>query len=1073
MIAAAQQRVEDAGKGLTQAQKLVQETQKALDEASQSAEKAVSDLRAAEDLQTTTQTDVRAAETELKAKIQAFDEDEKELHELRAAAKTQDQEAMAEAERNVQELTKAVAQARQTHESAQKDAATAAEDVKQARQRAQNTATTAQEARQRQLAAEEQLHQLISALEKAKQDLSGEEALLEQAEENDPLADEIAKANAEAEQARQALDEAEKQLGKPSSEDLDALQQQVTKAQEELEKSKKVAADQIAKGSLGFFEKMATSGDEAAKAGALAAQNVLRDQYGLPKRPQLENFEFQQGADKYRNRAIEHSDVGAEGDATSLELMKEAIEGMAEVNKFRLEEGGLNGEKLTPLSIDDYSMATAQVTANWVSKVRWEHPEIYPNLAENLAQSFKLDVKEALHGWWTLEKQLYQQIKTKHPDWDDKKIEAEAKNHAFEVDGGEIRDGNTITKLINRVDSVGHYYNLADEGYKGVSAGYAVRKSTISNHYIHVFEKDTVDWSEATGSNTFKRFTVDEYRTRFTNYYAPLKEAAESGSQAAREQLAAAEAKLHAAQGGAGSESPDLSKLRETLAKAEERLAQLQRQLQKNVGDLQARVRDFTAVVTDLTAQVKAQENVAKEAQNEAKSAEEEAQSAARSIRPLEEAESHAKAIAAAHKQALADRERDLAEAVQKRDSLVPTESEETLAAAQERLAKATEERDAADQKLTDLRHKLEELDQRIPTAQQDVERAALLRVTQAGKLAEAKKHAEEMAKLAADTAKNLADLQDADKAAKQARLALEAAGIEAETARQQVSIAEQALTPLEKVLKDAQQADNDARRALAEATNKAEKALARAVSAEAKVVETKTKLDAASSALAAAQATYNAAYEKCTATIATGPVFKDSDAIEAALNAGTHRLAGEYTITRGEKITFTVAGLTANAQARVYLYSTPAFVANMQANSAGKVSINITTTTLTEPGTHYVVATSNVAGDQPTVITRLNVLNPTTPTPEPAPTPEAEAFAAHKLVPATMATQAPAADPNPVPAKQDQAEGHVRNSMIIAQVKTPLPNTGASATDAAALGLLTAGAGLVLVTYRRKSHAE
>lgn len=122
------------------------------------------------------------------------------------------------------------------------------------------------------------------------------------------------------------------------------------------------ASAQIAKGSMGFFEKMGSTDAVSALKNATYAS---------------------------------YTNIGAANDATSLENMKQALAFMKECNDLRANHG------LAPLKVTDYLMAVSQSNTNWSDN--------------NLAHSGQFDVGENLAwgyadpfaGWYTKEKKLY------------------------------------------------------------------------------------------------------------------------------------------------------------------------------------------------------------------------------------------------------------------------------------------------------------------------------------------------------------------------------------------------------------------------------------------------------------------------------------------------------------------------------------------------------------------------------------------------------------------------------------------------------------------------------------------
>ena len=121
---------------------------------------------------------------------------------------------------------------------------------------------------------------------------------------------------------------------------MENAQAKVTEAQKAYDEAVKKEAEaeaQIAKGSLGFFESV----------GATEAAAVFSDE-------------------KYEEE-LQYTHMGEEGDATSLENMKASLDYIKECNDIRVNEekvDPLTGEPCEELMVNDYLMATSQVSAN-------------------------------------------------------------------------------------------------------------------------------------------------------------------------------------------------------------------------------------------------------------------------------------------------------------------------------------------------------------------------------------------------------------------------------------------------------------------------------------------------------------------------------------------------------------------------------------------------------------------------------------------------------------------------------------------------------------------------------------
>ncbi|WFN90589.1 putative Ig domain-containing protein [Arcanobacterium wilhelmae] len=185
-----------------------------------------------------------------------------------------------------------------------------------------------------------------------------------------------------------------------------------------------------------------------------------------------------------------------------------------------------------------------------------------------------------------------------------------------------------------------------------------------------------------------------------------------------------------------------------------------------------------------------------------------------------------------------------------------------------------------------------------------------------------------------------------------------------------------------------------------------------------------------------------------------TGAVYADSEAIEAAIAAGKATLAGEYTVTRGDKLEVTVKGLEANKDARVFFYTKAMLLAKGTANAAGELAFTLAPTSSTPLGTHYLVATSTVPGVQKSVIYKVTV--------NPANAPAPKHQAPKHQAPKGNAPQVQA------PAPQNQAAPSVK-PMAPKPGHNGLPKTGAGVlgTAFAAVAALAAGAGAMIARRR------
>ena len=269
-----------------------------------------------------------------------------------------------------------------------------------------------------------------------------------------------------------------------------AAQKKVDDAQAALE----AAQEQIAKGSFGFFESV----------GATAAINAL-NRVGfnnVQKNPST-------GADSGK-RFTDYVKKGDAKDATALDSMKNSIEWIKYANAIR-EEAGLSAFKVT-----DELMASAQANADF-SSVIYNHASNYGsdlrNNAENLFKA-NITVERAYQGWYYSEKQIFDNAVAQDPTLEQ-----------YRYDAYGLYMANPQVYY-----NVGHYLNFIWPNSTLTGIGLCYNNGTASIQHF------------AGSSYGELTFTVEEYETRFMNYYDSVKGAPEQA-------LADAQAELVAAQG--------------------------------------------------------------------------------------------------------------------------------------------------------------------------------------------------------------------------------------------------------------------------------------------------------------------------------------------------------------------------------------------------------------------------------------------------------------------------------------------------------------------------------------------
>lgn len=183
---------------------------------------------------------------------------------------------------------------------------------------------------------------------------------------------------------------------------------------------------------------------------------------------------------------IGYTNIGQEGDATSLENMKLTLDWIKECNKIRVNEG------LNPCTVNDVAMAMAQTDANY-SANKWGHASYY-NVAENLAKGYAVKYgstgmfPDPYVGWYTEEKTIY-------------------RNNVGNYDGASSMSAYQLSQSYpDFYHQVGHYLNIIVSGTP--VTGYAVNSSVK----VHAQEFDSYG---RTGTGV----DVDSYEKDFMAYY--------------------------------------------------------------------------------------------------------------------------------------------------------------------------------------------------------------------------------------------------------------------------------------------------------------------------------------------------------------------------------------------------------------------------------------------------------------------------------------------------------------------------------------------------------------------------
>lgn len=265
---------------------------------------------------------------------------------------------------------------------------------------------------------------------------------------------------------------------------------------------------------------------KASLADAYTAHHAAQDAAALFETEHAEKLrQYAQGAQGFfmfagaedALQVLEHAEyassteIGAEGDATSLENMAASIAYIRKCNALRESEG------LEPLMVTDRMMAIAQSNLNW-SDGNVQHSGQF-NVGENLAWGFADD--DPFNGWYYAEKEIHGK----------------------------------------------HYQNIVNPEYAvtGFAVCSANRSGRYSESHGQVFD------SASEGEN---KYTADEYEQRFNNYYNTVQQIRTEYTalqKAVTDTQAAASVQMLAV----SQAEQTLHETEEAYKKAEERLAEL------------------------------------------------------------------------------------------------------------------------------------------------------------------------------------------------------------------------------------------------------------------------------------------------------------------------------------------------------------------------------------------------------------------------------------------------------------------------------------------------------------------
>ena len=364
-------------------------------------------------------------------------------------------------------------------------------DQLEAATEALDTAKSEKEAADALVAEKKQAHDdTVTALNDANQKLAEAEATLASATTNRGEAEkavETAKANvatakSNLDQANNDLTEANKAKDVAKNRLADA-----TAAIDSAQKAVEAAQAKINEGALGFYESMA----ESDPLGSQRAISMLNKAATTDKL-----------ADNLKTK------IGAEGDATSLENVKKALDIIVVGNQMHVTDN--NNPGLPDWRITNTSMAASQVHANAETDgaghlmfTNYEADSAIGSVPEAEVSAWGYGT-DPYRGWYTEEKQVYDyktQYYKEHGTWPTKEEIAKA----LGINVRWVQTGHYII-VTGKYEYVGLGYNTSKENY--------LRNTAVSNLDSNR-AMDVIDGKEVYENS----YTIDEYRALFDAYY--------------------------------------------------------------------------------------------------------------------------------------------------------------------------------------------------------------------------------------------------------------------------------------------------------------------------------------------------------------------------------------------------------------------------------------------------------------------------------------------------------------------------------------------------------------------------
>ena len=504
----AQQDAEKAAADANVTEDSVAEAKKASEDASNKANEAAKASEAAQAAANEAQKNLDGAEATKKQADEALDF----ANDVKDAA---DQD-VAEAQKNLEEkqaaYDKAVDDAAAEHEQLKKELEDAQATLKdkQDAQKAAETAVSDAEAAVK--AADDDVQAKQEALDKANAELkSKQEAEADAQKKKDDAAKaaeeaEAAFDKAQADQKAQESDVKDKKAAKENADkavtnaeddvkDAEAASAAANKAVEEAQKAVDAAKEQVAKGSVGFFQ----------EEGDTVAAGYLLDQESIEGSTQTTFWS--------------HTDLGGETDATNLKNMLDALDWIDYCNEIRASVG------LAALKVSDGMMASAQRNANF-STYKYQHArDEYNSMgmaetrnrggAENLYFT-GIGVERAYKGWYSEEKAFFDEAWASITKQDASAAPTGAEAYSWYLSNNSAVE-NYLVKTYphpyfpgESKYSVGHYTNLICPDYTvtGIGLNSTVRNGAALQQFL-----------TENPYNPITTYTISAYRDRLQAYY--------------------------------------------------------------------------------------------------------------------------------------------------------------------------------------------------------------------------------------------------------------------------------------------------------------------------------------------------------------------------------------------------------------------------------------------------------------------------------------------------------------------------------------------------------------------------